>query len=32
MTGEEVETMVARVFASPPDVIERSKVAVRPED
>ena len=32
MTGEEVEAMVARVFASPHDVVERSKVAVRPED
>ena len=31
MTGQEVEAMVARIFASPPDIVERAKVAVRPD-
>ena len=31
MTGEDVEAMVARVFVTPHEVVERAKVAVRPD-
>jgi len=31
MTGQDVEALVARIVASPPDIVERAKVAVRPD-
>ena len=31
ITGEQAEALVARLFASPPDIVERAKQAVRPD-